>query len=474
PEMLDYYVQQGAGIDLVVAPLLRVPARGVRRFLEIGCSVPFALDFGRFAFGWDTLGVDPSPLAVRGAAALGVPVIHDYFDADLDTGPEPFDLVLCSEILEHVADPYPLLSSIRGRLSPGGLLVLSTPNVDIVRKETDEGMMVRALSPGYHLVLYNRTALARVLEAAGFSCVLVEESPETLRAFAACTPEAISSLLPPDPAALHALLRNYLGVRSREVPSSSVFACGLAYRHLKECVNAGLYDEAAQSRDHLARIYAERYEIDLHAPASAASAPRIPFNLSCALFFCGILELNGTQRPAMAAESFAASIDTAGRIRGGTLPFALWDGETEGLLRQSLKHLPMALAATDPERALREIEQLESMDRATFSAALLAETRAQTFIRLVNAGAYAAAERLAPWIATQIETQRAEEEAGASTFLDPLYCLAMLALQQGRAGEAAEQFRRVAQAAERSGGEAQREMLRTARYHESLSRERPR
>ena len=450
PQMLDYYVEQGAGIDLVVAPLLRVPREAVRRCLEIGCNFPFALDFIRFAFGAEVLGVDPSPLAMRGGEALELPVVQAYFDADLDLGPEPFDLVLCSEILEHVAEPHTLLRSIRERLSPDGLLVLSTPNADILREDTEEGMLVRAMSPGFHAILYNRTALVHVLAQAGFTNVMIDDSaPETLRAFAAYAPAPLERLLPPDRIATHSLLRTYLGSRAREVQRASVAACGFAYRHFKECVNAGLYDEAIASREFLASVYRER----------AATAKHLPFNLSCALFFSGILELNGLHRPGKAAENFAAAIDSAERLRRRELPFALYDGETEGLLRQSLKHLPMALAATDPQRALRELARLESMDRAQFPARLLDESRAQTFVRLVNAGAYAAAERLAPRIAEQIEQQPS---------LDPLFCLAMLALQTGRGEEGAELFGRLRLAAERAGAE---EMAGRARYHEMLSME---
>ncbi|HEX3556267.1 MAG TPA: methyltransferase domain-containing protein [Thermoanaerobaculia bacterium] len=357
-EMLDYYVEQGAGIDLIVAPLLRLPPRSIRRCLEVGCSFGFALDFSRHAFGWEVLGVDPSPLAAAGAEALGLPVRRSYFSANLDLGPEPFELAVCSEVLEHIAEPHALLAAIHDRLSPEGLLVLSTPNLALVRPETPEGALGRALSPGLHLVLYDRRALVRVLEQAGFAAVHVEESPETLRAFAARSPAALARLRPADPPAERALLRGYFEARAESAPPASALACGMAYRHFKECVNAGLHDEAAASRTRLARIYRERFDLDLEKPALEAGR-RLPFNLTGALFFSGILELNGLRRPDKAAAAFAAAIAAGSLLQESQNPFGLCDGETEALLAQSRKHLPMALAARpamERERTVREIE----------------------------------------------------------------------------------------------------------------------
>ena len=347
-EMLDYYVEQGAGIDLIVAPLHRLPPGSVRRCLEIGGSFGFALDFSRHAFGWEVLEVDPSPLAAAGAEALDLPLCRSYFGADLDLGPEPFDLALCSEVLEHVAEPHGLLAAIRDRLSPEGILVMSTPNLALVRPETEEGALGRALSPGLHLVLYDRRALVRVLEQAGFAAVRIEESAETLRAFAARSPAALARLRPADPATERALLRGYFDTRAESSPPTSALACGFAYRHFKECVNAGLHDEALPSRDRLARVYRERYGLDLERPVLEAG--KIPFNLTGALFFSGILELNGLRRPGKAAEAFAAAVEAGDLLQESQNPFGLRDGETEALLAQSRRHLPMALAAAEPER----------------------------------------------------------------------------------------------------------------------------
>jgi len=470
-ELLDYYIEQGAGIDLMVAPLLRLPPESVRRCLEVGCSFGFALDFSRSVFGWEVLGVDPSPLAAAGAAALGLPVSRSYFSAGLDLGPEPFDLALCSELLEHLPEPCSLLAAIRERLSPEGLLVLSTPNLAIVRKETEDGALGRALSPGLHLMLYDRNALSLLLAKAGFSDVRIEESPETLRAFAACSPAALARLRPAPPAAEQTLLRDYFAAGAADAPPASALASGLAYRHFKECVNAGDYEEAAVSRAVLARIYQARFGLDLDEPAKIAASlrgrspgrPR-PFNATGALYFSGILDLNGAGRFDRAADCFAAALVAGNALLDEQRPSGLCDGETESLVQQSRKHLPMALASTDPDRAVREVEALASL-----APELFVEARAQTFIRLVNVGAYAEAERLAPQILQQIDLHALEVAVSVSPgALDPLFCLGMLAHQTRRPGEAADLFAHVVRlVGGKSGPRA--DLFWWARYLEGLS-----
>lgn len=352
-EMLDYYVEQGAGIDLIVAPLQRIPPETVRRCLDVGGAFGFALDFGRHAFGWEVLEVDPSPLAAAGGEALGLPVRRAYFNRDLDLGPEPFDLVVCSEVLEHVAEPHALLGAIRDRLSPQGLLVLSTPNLDLVRPEAEAGALGRALSAGLHLVLYDLRSLGTVLERAGFAAVRIEESPETLRVFAALDPAVLARIRPADPERERARLRDYFGARAESSPPGSSLACGFAYRHFKECINAGMHREGASSLARLARIYRDRYGLDLEilTPEGVSAPPQIPYNLTGALFYAGILELNGFDRPDRAARAFAASIAAGERLQGRQNPFGLCDGETEALIVQSLRHLPMAEARVAPAEA---------------------------------------------------------------------------------------------------------------------------
>lgn len=464
PEMLDYYVEQGAGIDLIVAPLLRFHGQSVQRYLEIGCAFGFALDFSRFTFGWNVLGVDPSPLATRGARELGVPILHDYFDRNLDVGAEPYDLVLLSEVLEHIPDPRPLLEGIAQRLSPEGVLTLSTPNAAIIGRHTEEGMLVRALSAGLHAILYTAGSLRLMLESAGFSSVIIDESAETLRACASRSPRAMARILPADEGALHQALRRWLGERARSAPPSAL-GCGFAYRYLKECVNAGLYQEAQEARVRLTAIDRALYGIDLDDPDRVPGAARLPFNIVPSLFFLGILELNANLDGERAAGYFAAAIAAAGRMSDSKLSFARFDGETQVLLLQSRKHLPMALAHIDPERALDELQALSAM--APGSDAVFEEARAQVFVRLVNAGAYKQASALTEALVEQL----ASSVPSTLQALDSAYCLGMLALHTGKPAEAAGWFARVAETAALLGARDDSAIVQRARAHQTLAAE---
>ena len=133
---IDYYVEQGAGIDSMTAVLLRLGSRPGLRFLEVGCAYGFALDFARSELGWTVEGVDPSPIAALGAAALGVPIVRSVLGRDTPLANPAFDCILASEILEHVEHPLPLLTVLRDRLAPGGVLALTTPNFAAVSSTT--------------------------------------------------------------------------------------------------------------------------------------------------------------------------------------------------------------------------------------------------------------------------------------------------------------------------------------------------
>src|SRR5688500_13891203 len=81
-------------------------------------------------------------------------------DAQLPFADGTFDLVVCTETLEHVRDVQLLLSEVRRVLSPGGRLAVTTPAHRRLIAPPDP------LSP--HLRFFTKASLGALLDALGF------------------------------------------------------------------------------------------------------------------------------------------------------------------------------------------------------------------------------------------------------------------------------------------------------------------
>jgi 2-polyprenyl-3-methyl-5-hydroxy-6-metoxy-1,4-benzoquinol methylase len=79
--------------------------------------------------GWEVLAADLDPAAYRASVPfIRVDFNQENFAAQLGSG--RFALVASVEVIEHVENPIGFLRNIRCLLKPGGVAVLTTPNVD--------------------------------------------------------------------------------------------------------------------------------------------------------------------------------------------------------------------------------------------------------------------------------------------------------------------------------------------------------
>ena len=93
-------------------------------------------------------------------------------DGPLPLDDNSFELVWCSEVIEHVADTARWLSEVRRVLVPGGRALLTTPSHGRLRVLL--GGVERFSEPlGDHLHLYTRRSLEAVLRDLGFDAVTV-------------------------------------------------------------------------------------------------------------------------------------------------------------------------------------------------------------------------------------------------------------------------------------------------------------
>ncbi len=129
--------------------------------LDCGCGDGSLLTRVLQAFGAErAIGVDISPETIENLRKNG-PAGVAFRVADLGKplqGAEPVDLVLCSEVIEHVPDDGVLLDNLARLVVPGGHLVLTTQSGPIRRTENTLG----------HLRHYDLGELAARVEKAGF------------------------------------------------------------------------------------------------------------------------------------------------------------------------------------------------------------------------------------------------------------------------------------------------------------------
>jgi SAM-dependent methyltransferase len=146
------------------------------RLLDVGCGLGYFLKAVRRHAGWEGFGIDPSPPAVdfaRRRLALTNVRLGRGEDWPVEEG--GFDVVTLWDVIEHVADPRPLLGRLRDLLREDGFLFLHTPNAKVqllkaavkrrVGGARDDAHYLEAKD---HLHLYRPGTLKALLHRTGF------------------------------------------------------------------------------------------------------------------------------------------------------------------------------------------------------------------------------------------------------------------------------------------------------------------
>jgi SAM-dependent methyltransferase len=156
------------------------------KILDLGCGQgELSSSIRSLLPGADIVGVEWSLSGCRRAQERGILVVQASVDGlDLPFSSDAFNAVIIKEVIEHLVDTDQVLTEARRVLVPGGLLLVSTPNLaawfnrilllmgvqPVFSEVSLKGVYGRPGSdPVGHLRLFTKRALVELLVAHGFA-----------------------------------------------------------------------------------------------------------------------------------------------------------------------------------------------------------------------------------------------------------------------------------------------------------------
>ena len=155
-------------LDQIVATF--EPYRKTNRLLDVGCGAGTFLEAAARG-GWEVTGVEVSRTAAEHLSAKG----FDVFCGELEKANYPddhFDVVILSEVLEHVPDPRSLLKASARVLRTGGLLWGTTPHGRGISARL-LGIEWSTVCPPEHLQLFSVRGIKALSQGLGLDSIKV-------------------------------------------------------------------------------------------------------------------------------------------------------------------------------------------------------------------------------------------------------------------------------------------------------------
>ncbi len=147
------YLQRRSRLGAIYRKYLLYPRLSRRldgRTLDLGCGIGDMLAYRR-----NTVGVDINPHTVAFCNARGTQAYLMTPDT-LPFNVMEFSSVLMDNVLEHLAEPVPLLTEVRRVLSAKGRLLIGVPGIKGFNSDSD------------HKIRYDNRSLLNLVEPLGF------------------------------------------------------------------------------------------------------------------------------------------------------------------------------------------------------------------------------------------------------------------------------------------------------------------
>jgi SAM-dependent methyltransferase len=152
-----------------------------RRLLDCGAATGFLAELAKEC-GWDAFAIEISGFGAQACTkVLGAERVYqgEAHEAYFAANPEGrFEAITMFDFIEHVRDPRSILKWARGRLSPGGALLLTTPRVGSISWHV-MGSQWFHYTQG-HLWFFNPESIRTLLHECDFSTIEVNPLPKAI------------------------------------------------------------------------------------------------------------------------------------------------------------------------------------------------------------------------------------------------------------------------------------------------------
>jgi SAM-dependent methyltransferase len=137
------------------------------KLLDIGAGNGYFVYLAKNEFGWQADGFETSEAESDFARKM----FDVHYVDDLAPVGNDYQAVTAFNVLEHVSDPQGLLADMAAHLSPGGYLVLTTPNPGSIQRRVKGLKDWHMVMPPHHINLFTKPALQALIEQSGFEIV---------------------------------------------------------------------------------------------------------------------------------------------------------------------------------------------------------------------------------------------------------------------------------------------------------------
>lgn len=179
---MKYYENKPQGYyDNVREEMLKYLPDTAKKILDVGCGNGAFASIVKQKNDAEVWGIELMEEEAKAAVEVLDKVFVGGCEKYIDDLPEYyFDVIYFNDVLEHLADPYSVLDTLKSKLAPNGVIISSLPNVRFYRtfskvvflkdwKYDEFGIMDKT-----HLRFFTGKSIRRMYEELGYEVVIHE------------------------------------------------------------------------------------------------------------------------------------------------------------------------------------------------------------------------------------------------------------------------------------------------------------